>query len=308
MESVLKSTSSKPMTTFWMECFEALDDGNYDKKEVLIQLRAQNLYSEPKVIESLTRLNRIIEDENEEWETKEQAGYFITDMCNNQDLELTLKVPMDTIKALISLLDSDEDILELQEAIVMLLASICHIEQTDKDKKMNQMEYRKYILFDTQAVKYLSEIIETLTYAMIESDKWLWISELRSFVYAMICFIPRGILLINEPKWFEQYGQYILNGICKCTSIIDRVILGDVCDGLSIIYILCSSNHNVAGLCAKWLKKLLNDGEYFVVKQSAKEAIITIVVECYIRKFGCSNRFPTDLVFTLVRYAGNTSL
>ena len=292
----------------WIECLKSLDDENCDKTEILTELRRNNCIESRLMIDSIPKLSKIIDDENEEWETKEQAGYLITEICHNQNLILALQVSKDTIKSLVSLLDSDEDILELQEQIVMLLASLCHIEETDMDKKMSHMEYRKYVLYNTNAVKYMSNLIEILTDTMIENDNKLWVPELRSFVYTMICFIPRGIMLVNEPKWFEHYGQHILNGICKCTSIIDRVILGDVCDGLSSIYILCSSKHYIAGICAKWLKRLFNNGQYFVVKQAAKEACKSIIVECYIRQCGCNNRFPTDLVFTLIKFAGSMSL
>ena len=302
-----------------------LDNEYSDKKSILISLRScvinGPLPSNFKIMKAFSTLADVIDNE-QDLMIRQQAGYILTDIGNNSELDLKFKIPMDTIKSLINLLatDSDEQMFELQEAIITLLASLCICDDQikDKTKLLTIIQYRECILYQSKTAKYVYDIIKSIIYKILNEENYIdrysrynkvFVSILRSFVYTLICFIPRGFILSsNEINWYSIYGEYILNGLCECKIITDRAILGDVCDGLSTIYILSSNNNLVGGICAKQLKELFNNGQYYMVKKAAKQAVMSIVVEFYIRQAGCYNQFPSELVFQLVKYTGNIHL
>eukprot|EP01084_Bolivina_argentea_P279908 478607_1 len=97
-------------------------------------------------------------------------------------------------------------------------------------------------------------------------------SPLRSCVYALICFIPKkSSIMMKENEWLQQYGKDIVNGLSESLKITDRAILGDCCDGFSIMYVLRYYNHMIGAICVNNLKSLYNNGQYYVVKKHARK-------------------------------------
>eukprot|EP01084_Bolivina_argentea_P313278 542506_1 len=264
------------------------------------------------ILNVFPKVTEIMKSEDVDLFTVQQAAFLVTDIGNDYNLGLTFKLPIEAIKQLAILLENYEDMtMALVEGIIMLLASLCNCGESDTKKEII-LNYRNTILYETESVKYVFEIIKQLIDNIVTKENFtdiryarydkLLLSVLRSCVYTMLCFIPRGIILVKESNWYIQYGEYILNALCECVLITDRAILGDVSDGLATIYILSSDNHKAGAVCAKMLKLLYNNGKYYMVKKAAKHAVMPIVVEFYIRQSGCSQRCPTDIVFKLVTY------
>ena len=289
-------------TESWSQLIKQLNDKDANKIVIFMQLKScvtqGNLPSMNEIIDSFPKLTAIINDENENLFVRHQSAYLITDIGNDYELNLTFKIPMDAIKSLISLLSSDEThMLDLHGPIIKLLAILCNCDEIDQKQLFRIVEYRKCILYETKAAEYVYNIITNL----ISNNKFYSCSL---SINAMKSFIPRGSVLVNENNWYQVYGQYVLNGFCQCIKIKDAFILGDVCDGLSTLYVLSTHNHRAGAICVEMLKKLYNSREYYCVKKAAKQAIMAIVIESYIRQAGYHNQYPSELVFQLAKFAG----
>eukprot|EP01083_Nonionella_stella_P314477 1133056_1 len=271
------------------------------------------------ILNTIPLLTQIIQNHNTDSFTRQQTAHLICDIATDYNLELTFQIPIDAVTSLVSLLKAYESIsmkFEVQEPIITLIATLCNTDETDGNKDA-VTRYRQAILYETDSAKYVTQIIHHLVSRLLSEENFidrysmynqLLISVLRSCVYTLVCLIPRGSFLLNETDWYVVYGECILSALCKCAEITDRSILGDVCECFSAIYILTFNNHTAGIICVKMLKQLYNNGEYYMVKKAAKHAVMAIVVEFYIRQVGCVGRFPTDILFQLIKYTGSIKL
>ena len=234
------------------------------------------------------------------------------------------KIPTDAIRGLLSILhlhndEQTDDEVNRTLPILQALSTLCKFDTYTSDSPSNTsmiQQYRVVILYDNDVDTAHCACTVTrrlTTNLLLEEDHvdmyskydMQLLSALRTFVSTLLCFIPLGSLVGDEPDWYQRYGARIMDTLCDCARIEDRSVLGDVCQALGRIYILSSYNHSAGAMCIKSLKRLYNDGRYRMVKQAAKNAVMSIVIEYYMRQGSSSQRCPTDIAFRLWDYIGS---
>ena len=290
------------MTTMnYVQLVKQLEDKDSNKYVIFMSLRScivsDEIPSEDEILESFTKFIEIIVDKDQDLFIRRSAASLITDLCNDHELNLLLKTPKNAIKPLISLLNIDY----VCSPILKLLTSLC---ATRNDQDEIASSYREYILYQTDAVKIIYGIIHKL----YESSNDGAYSKMQSFINILISFLPQTSMDIeNEDNWFEIYGKNILQGLCEITEISnsDPWTLGEICDGVSIVYVLSADNNLVAANCAAIIKRLIDSGQYNRVKKTGKKAVMSIVIMFYIQQAGIEREFPPELVFQMLKFSGN---
>lgn len=284
-------------TPNYTDLVKKLDDRNSNKYVIFSSLRScivsHELPSEDEIIASFAKFVEVIDNKDENSFIRRSAASMITSLCNDDELDLLFKTPRNVIKPLISLLNSDH----ASTSTIKLLTSLCNRGYGQKSQI-----YRQYILYETDTVTIIYDIIHKL----YQSSKNMGYSQLQSFVNVMTAFLPQtSVDIENEDNWFENYGQYVLNGLCEMTEISnsDPWILSDICDGLSIIYILRSDSNRVAANCAAIIKGLIGNGGYDQVRKTGKKAVMSIVIMFYIQQ-AAVNQVPSELVFLILKFSG----